>query len=165
MRMILLALSFVLTTAAHAETCRGELAWDGSGAAVGTCRIPIGEMHTQITKVCHWGQSCEVRAEVIRGEITKIYSIPTARQVCTGNRLEVIQGIASIQSGFDARRDPTACSFKVDSEIGQHIFDACLEALTSEPHYGCWIRGDFVDRGPGKRELIRVFTVVREQME
>jgi hypothetical protein len=122
-------------------------------------------MHTQITKVCHWGQSCEVQAKVIRGEITKIYSIPTARQVCTGNRLEVIRGIASIQSGFNSRHDPTACSFKVDSKIGQRVFDACFEALTSKPRYGCWIRGDFVDQGSGQRELIRVITVVREQME
>ena len=106
-----------------------------------------------------------MRAEVIRGEITKIYSIPTARQVCTGNRLEVIRGIASIQSGFNSRHDPTACSFKVDSKIGQRVFDACFEALTSKPRYGCWIRGDFVDQGSGQRELIRVITVVREQME
>ena len=165
MRMILLALSLVLAPAAHAEICRGELAWDGITATVGTCRVPIGGMHTQITKVCHWGQSCEVRAEVIRGEITKIYSIPTARQVCTGNRLDVAKGTASIRSEPDISRDPTSCLVKVDSEVGKRVFDSCFEALTSEPRYGCWIRGDFVDRGSGQRELIRVITVVREQME
>jgi hypothetical protein len=122
-------------------------------------------MHTQVTKVCHWGQHCEVQAKVIRGEITKIYSIPTARQVCTGNRLEVTEGTASIRSEPDIGRDPTSCWFKVDSDIGKRVFATCFEALTAEPHYGCWIRGTFVDRGPGDRELIHVLTVVREQME
>jgi hypothetical protein len=119
MRMILLSLSLVLATAAQAEMCRGVLDWDGIRATVGKCQIPIGEMHTQVTKLCHWGQSCEVRAKVIRGEITKIYSIPTARHVCTGNRLEVTQGTASIRSEPNIRRDPTSCWFKVDTEVGK----------------------------------------------
>jgi hypothetical protein len=106
-----------------------------------------------------------VRAKVIRGEITKIYSIPTARQVCTGNRLDVAKGTASIRSEPGISRDPTSCLFKVDSEVGQRVFNVCFEALTSEPRYGCWIRGTFVDRGPKDRELIQVLTVVREQME
>jgi hypothetical protein len=74
-----------------------------------------------------------VRAEVIRGEITRIYSIPTASQVYIGNRLDVAKGTASIRSEPDISRDPTSCLFKVDSEIGQRVFDACFEALTSEP--------------------------------
>jgi hypothetical protein len=53
----------------------------------------------------------------------------------------------------------------VDSDVGKRVFDACFEALTTEPRYGCWIRGTFVDRRSGYRELIHVFTVVREQME